>query len=362
MKLPRLFLIICSFAIIIGCSHEKRLNRLLEKLSLGNDKEQTILALGKLRDPQAVEPLIKLLTQDEEISSNQKVAALALGNIGDNRAIEPLIKALKNEDYSVQEAAIIGLILMYNDTVYAALIRELEMGNVDAADIFYRLREKRAVSALIRQVESGGFSMRQMAILALGEIKDSIAVEPLKESFLEHHNAYEFWDDHSLGSIWLIGTDHAKKIITDMLDTEDVNLLAATVSSLSLIATPEDTVLIRFLIRALNDDHIEVRKPAAKGLVEASSNPKAHESLMNACYRKDLVIVAENYQFYLDNLNTNIEPILSDALENGSKDMALALLRSGNDILSQAAESWADRHNYQVVKSNSSYREPSIFE
>jgi HEAT repeat protein len=361
MKLPHLFLVICSFVILLGCSHEKKLNKLLEKLSLGYDKEQTILALGKLRDPQAVEPLIKLLTQDEEIPSNQKVAAWALGNIGDNRAIEPLIKALNNEDYSVQNAAKTGLILMYNDTVYEALIRELEMGNDAAAEIFYRSREKRAVSALIRQLESGDFYLRQAAILALGEIKDSIAVEPLKESFLKHPNAYGFGDDYSLGSIWHIGTDHAKKIITDMLDTADVNLLVAIVSSLSLIATPEDTVLIRHLITALNDDHIEVRKPAAKGLVEARSNQKAHESLMNACYRKDLAIVAEYYEFYLDNLNTEIEPILSDALENGSKDMALALLNSGNDKLSQAAESWANRNNYQVVKSQS-YRQPGIFE
>jgi HEAT repeat protein len=351
MKLPRLFLVICSLAIILGCSHEKRLNKLLEELSFGSDKEKTISALGKLRDSQAVEPLIKLLTQVGEMPSNQRVAALALGNIGDNRAIEPLIKALKNEDYSVRYAAVTGLILMYNDTVYAALNRELEMGNVEAAEIFYRLSEKRAVSALIRELNSGDFYLRQMAILALGAIKDSTAIEPLKDSFLEHPNAYKFGDDHSLGSIWLIGTYHAKKIITEMLDKEDVNCRAAAVYSLSLEASPEDPDLIKLLIRALNDDHVEVRKPAARGLVEAGSNPQAHESLMNACYRKDLAIVAECYEFYLDNLNTRIEPILSDALENGDKDMALALLNSGNEKLRQAAESWANRNNYKVEKS-----------
>lgn len=362
MKLSSLCLVGCFFAIILGCSREERLNKLLGKLSLGSDKEETISALGKLRDPRAVNPLIKLLTQDDEMPSNQRVAALALGNIGDNRAIEPLLKALKNADYSVQYAAETGLILMYNDTVYAALNRELEKGNVESAVIFYRLREKRAVSALIKELKSGDSYMWKMAALALGAIKDSIAIEPLKDSFLEHLGGDIYREDNSLGSIWLIGTDHAKKTVTDLIDNENINCRAGAVSSLSLEATPEDTSLIKLLIRALYDDHVEVRKPAAKGLVVAGSNQQAHEALMNACYRKDFAIVAECYQFYLENLNTKIEPILSDALENGDKDMALALLNSGNEKLSQAAESWANRHNYHVVKSNSSYRERSIFE
>ncbi|GAI50615.1 unnamed protein product, partial [marine sediment metagenome] len=53
--------------------------------------------------PQAVEPLIQALKDEDEFVRSH--AAEALENIGDARAVEPLIQALKDKERSVRFAA-----------------------------------------------------------------------------------------------------------------------------------------------------------------------------------------------------------------------------------------------------------------
>ena len=62
----------------------------------------TAAALGELKDPRAVEPLITLLQQG---ASSAKFAAAALGQIGDPRAVPALISALESEDDKTRTAA-----------------------------------------------------------------------------------------------------------------------------------------------------------------------------------------------------------------------------------------------------------------
>ena len=57
---------------------------------------KAILALGKIDDKMAVEPLLKILEQDNYFYYE---AAIALGELGDKRAIEPLKKRIKEEKY-----------------------------------------------------------------------------------------------------------------------------------------------------------------------------------------------------------------------------------------------------------------------
>jgi hypothetical protein len=60
-------------------------------------------ALGKLKDPRAVEPLIGALKDEDWYV--RKSAAEALGELRDPRAVEPLIKALKDKDRNVRASA-----------------------------------------------------------------------------------------------------------------------------------------------------------------------------------------------------------------------------------------------------------------
>ena len=54
------------------------------------------IALGKIGDKRAVEPLIKALEDGDY--NGRRGAIKAMGNIGDERAVEPLIKALEEDE------------------------------------------------------------------------------------------------------------------------------------------------------------------------------------------------------------------------------------------------------------------------
>jgi HEAT repeat protein len=60
-------------------------------------------ALGRLRDPRAVEPLVAALTHEDV--HLRRVAVRSLSNIGDPRAVQPLIARLKDESWMVRSNA-----------------------------------------------------------------------------------------------------------------------------------------------------------------------------------------------------------------------------------------------------------------
>jgi len=60
-------------------------------------------ALGKIRDPKGVDPLVVALSDQSYVL--RKVAAEALGTIGERRAVEPLIAALNDEYRDVRDSA-----------------------------------------------------------------------------------------------------------------------------------------------------------------------------------------------------------------------------------------------------------------
>ena len=95
---------------------ERRVKRLLRELqsnTAGIKYLTAAMALGRLRDPRAVEPLIQALKHPN--CEVRYVAAVALGEIGDARAIDPLVEALADHWGSdellpsVREAAAIAL-------------------------------------------------------------------------------------------------------------------------------------------------------------------------------------------------------------------------------------------------------------
>jgi HEAT repeat protein len=61
-----------------------------------NVREKAVRALGQIRDPRAVDPLIATLKNDRHFV--RRSAASALGEIKDSRAVEPLIAALQIDD------------------------------------------------------------------------------------------------------------------------------------------------------------------------------------------------------------------------------------------------------------------------
>jgi len=120
-------------------------------------------ALAKLKDPRALEPLIRALDY-ERVSIRRaasqalgdrdvrEAAAQALGQLGDPHAVEPLIHTLRDNDWRVCQTA---------------------------AQALGQLGDTRALKPLIRALGDDGWWVRQAAAQALGKLGDLRAIEPL---------------------------------------------------------------------------------------------------------------------------------------------------------------------------------------
>jgi HEAT repeat protein len=69
------------------------------------------IALGKIKDPRAVQYLLDLLSHKSEAVC--QAAAIGLGGIGDPRALEPLMQLLKANDRTTRQDAASALLEMY---------------------------------------------------------------------------------------------------------------------------------------------------------------------------------------------------------------------------------------------------------
>jgi len=163
-------------------------------------------ALGRLADPQAVEPLIAAL--EDGIWCVRDAAVKALGQIGDERAMEPLIAALSSNNLGLRKAAAWSLGQIGDVGAVEPLVPLLKewRGHVcqAAAEALDRLgwqpdtREKEAafwaamgawdlcveigapaVQPLLAALEDQDWQVRKAAAEALGKIGDGRAVAPL---------------------------------------------------------------------------------------------------------------------------------------------------------------------------------------
>jgi len=119
-----------------------------------------VRALGEIKDPRAVEPLI--VTLRDTFFNLRVSAATALGEIKDPRAVGPLVAAMKDTDLRVRKAA-------------SGALGEIGLP---------------AVGPLVAALKDADPAVRQSASEALGRIKDPQAVEAM-------NNALKDADSHS---------------------------------------------------------------------------------------------------------------------------------------------------------------------
>lgn len=137
-------------------------------------------ALGELREPSAVPPLMELLTADRYSGVRWK-AAEALARIGEP-AVVPLIGALHHPDEDVRWKAAIALGEIGDDRAIQPLIELL--GDPDRfvqSRAAYALGEfgTRVTPLLCRALATGPPSVRRGAALALQKIRDPAALDDL---------------------------------------------------------------------------------------------------------------------------------------------------------------------------------------
>ncbi len=146
-----------------------------------NVRQGVAEALGKLRDPRAVDPLINAL-QDEQ-SIVRAYAADALAELGDERAIKPLVALLADEDWYVRARTLFALGQLGGPFVFAPLVsalgdREPRVRSA-AVSALGKLQDARLHDVLLEVLNDPDGRVRSAAVLAFGRGGDERALPAL---------------------------------------------------------------------------------------------------------------------------------------------------------------------------------------
>ncbi|HJU05349.1 MAG TPA: HEAT repeat domain-containing protein [Nitrospiraceae bacterium] len=138
-------------------------------------RREAVITLGEMGDERCVEPLIRALRDgDWQV---REVAIEALGLVG-SPAVESLIKLLR--DWDVRKYAIRALGKIKDERVLDPLIAQLRNDefNEDATEALVELGQP-AVEKLVVALKDKDDNTRKQAVIALGRIKDTDALDPL---------------------------------------------------------------------------------------------------------------------------------------------------------------------------------------
>jgi HEAT repeat protein len=129
-------------------------------------------ALGRLGDPQAVEPLLAALGNEHEIAV-RRALVVALGDLQDPRAVDALADLARDDYYFYGEAAFRALVAI-GPPSFDALVAALGDGGADvraaAATSLGAIGDHRAVEPLLATLRDSKASTRQGAAEALDRL------------------------------------------------------------------------------------------------------------------------------------------------------------------------------------------------
>jgi HEAT repeat protein len=210
-------------------------------------------ALGQIKDARAVQTLIDALVDKSPIV--RRNTATALGQIKDVRSVKPLIDAMKDKDAIVRANA--GAALGEMDIFCLHLIGCYPDDNV---------------IALIRKLNHEDLIVRLSSIKALGEIKDTIAVEPLVTTLGDRSCGYI-----AANALAKIGEPSVEPLCTALKD----DCTVARRNAAMALGKIKDSSAVEPLIAALKDEDLIVRRNAATALGQIQ-DARAVESLITA--------------------------------------------------------------------------------
>lgn len=148
-------------------------------------KKGAVVILGRIQAREAIEPLIKLMTDKYENLEIRREACLALGNAGATIAIEGLKTVVKDNDWRLRQAAIEALGTIGNieaEEVSISALEDTEWQVIETAVItLSKISGTRSKTKLIPLLKYKQWQVRKAAADALGEFKDQMAIESLKD-------------------------------------------------------------------------------------------------------------------------------------------------------------------------------------
>jgi HEAT repeat protein len=211
---------------------KQQVRKFLEILRNSSDPvaEGVLDSLIRIGEP-AILPLIEALA--EENYSVRYYAVLTLNKIGDQRAILPLYKLLSEKDRDLREAAAFAL-----------------------ADL-----DKLNSQTLIEDLKSKDWCLRSSALIILGKLKDTQAIEPILSCLEDENSEVRSRAAFALGEI---GDTAFTTALIKTTEDEIIIVRASAVDALSKIGTK--TVLPVLQNLAENDPVEFVRDQAWRAI------------------------------------------------------------------------------------------------
>ncbi|AEG18935.1 HEAT repeat domain-containing protein [Methanobacterium paludis] len=210
--------------------------------------------IDDMREKKDVNGLIKALKNDDLLI--RKNASIALKKVGDERAVEPLIKSLRYEKWQ-------------DEYIILSTVRE------NSAEAIGIIGDKRAVEPLINALfEDVDENVRWKAAYALGSISDKSAVKPLIEAL---NDARWVVRGHVANALGNIGDKSAVEPLISALNDEDWHVRKYAAVALGNMG---DERAISYLVKALEDEDEDVRSRSIVAL--GNMGDTAIEPLINA--------------------------------------------------------------------------------
>jgi|GEM_PF-1872313 len=238
---------------------------LLRDILKGKDKYAiwaAAKALGKISDQEAVDFLINILSNKDAYS--RWVAVVALQEIGDPKGVDALVEVLeKDKDEAVKRAAVSALGAIGDSKVVDPLIKASKdkdsLVRADALWTLGKIGDSRCVDLLIEALNHDKF-VRGSAADALGEIRDPKAVEPLIEALKDEDKYVKSAAVEALGKI---GEPKALNHLIDALNDEHTSVRLHAAEALGKIGGLK---AVNYLIEVLKDESEVVRRYATEAL------------------------------------------------------------------------------------------------
>jgi HEAT repeat protein len=186
-------------------------------------------ALGKLRNPRAVEPLIQALGDPESQVCNS--AIVALGELGDLRAVGPLMDLLARNPYRLtdsnlnQPVLIARALARLGEAGFRALLRMLreyvehEFVGTPAAQMLGEFGDVRAIDTLILALHSSVYEVAHAAAWELRSLGEP-ALVPLAQTLRAEHSMTGF---HAMQALGWIGTSAVPLLLEVLRDEQHSN-------------------------------------------------------------------------------------------------------------------------------------------
>lgn len=350
-------LLTCGIA-FSGCRRTDKVDALIEQLS---DKDFTVIKevakeLGKIKDPRAIEPLIKVLMTagyEERSHSGTSLHPLyelrdcvssALGSMG-HPAVESLIARVKDSDKEMRAGAIYALGQIKDplatDPLILALKDKDSRMRCEAADALGKIKDVRAINPLIAALKDRSWENRGYAADALGEIKDPRAIDALIASFKDPDGEVQGRAGVALRSIG--GTAFQRLIIALKDIDRDTRLNAA-----EALGDTRDSRATKPLIAALEDEDPWVQGSVVGALAHIGDK-SSQKRLLKALNSLGAEVVERHYYLIIEAGIPDSEGALVESLNEQDKSreakwMAQRFLHCGNKRLADAAQEWALNH------------------